>query len=111
MSCPVNVIFTVGREMALGENWIAGSRDVWAFYAVAHKDYLAMVSTRTTFGAHQVILSIFLINVRSFYPYWFEGKINATIYDNLIGAWYHLVFLQVVFPHFNYPVPVIKLLA
>ncbi len=76
---------------------------------VAGKDHLTVPVASTSFGTHKVVGAIFFINMRSLNPDRLLCDIYSSVHNNLIGAGNDLIFLQVIFPYFDYPVPLIAL--
>lgn len=111
MTSPVHFIFPFLWEMSLRKNRIAWCRNVWTFRIVAYKNYFAVPATRSTFGTHQVILPVFLVNVRSLNPNRLFREVNTSIHNNFVGSGNYLVIYQIIFPNLDYTVSVVKLFS
>ncbi len=111
MAGPIHFVGTLPGEMALRQNRVTGSRGIGTPGIITDEDHLAVPSSGTSFGTHQVILPVFLVDMRRLNPDRFLRKINATIHNNLIGSGDDLVVLHIIIPYFDDPVAVIQLLS
>ena len=111
MASPVHLIFPFFWKMPLCKNRISWCRNVRTFRIVADENYFTVPAAGTTFGTHQVILSILFVNVRSFNPDGLFGQINTAIDNDFISSGNNFVVLHVVFPNFDNPVTVVQFLS
>lgn len=97
---------TVFGQSALRQYGIYFTRYVRTTHTVAAEHHLGMSVARTSFGTHQVICPVDMIQMRTFYLDRFVLRTHAFVYDLRTSA-HNLVGGQIVFPQSDGPVTVI----